>query len=95
MADFCAFRRSNTVKNCDLACRQLCSTLGRQEQAAVVRIQAEASGSGRAASASALRTAGATLVPKSSIEFISLSCGSVPTLNWIRKRSWLEECSCW
>ena len=33
---------------------------------------------------SALRTAGATLVPNSSIERISLACGMVPTLICIR-----------
>ena len=40
------------------------------------------------------RTAGATSVPNSSIERMMLACGSVPTLNWIRKR-WWPKISCW
>jgi hypothetical protein len=47
-----------------------------------------------AAGASALRTAGATLVPNSSIERMTWACASGPTLNCTRKRSCLKI-SCW
>ena len=47
-----------------------------------------------ATGASARRTAGATSVPKSSIERITSAWGRVPTLNWMRKRSW-SKISCW
>ncbi len=39
-------------------------------------------------------TSGATSVPKSSIERITSAWGRVPTLNWIRKRSW-PKIECW
>ena len=41
-----------------------------------------------ATGASSRRTRGATSVPNSSIERITSAWGRVPTLNWIRKRSW-------
>ena len=44
--------------------------------------------------ATSSRTIGATFVPKSSIARIVLSCGSEPTVNWIRKRS-CRKSSCW
>ena len=40
------------------------------------------------------RTTGATSVPNSSIERMTLSCGIEPTVNWIRNRSW-SKISCW
>ena len=55
--------------------------------------QVAVAGAGAAERATAARTAGATLVPNSSIARSTRACGIVPTLTWARKRS-LPNSSC-